>query len=121
MPRRALSFALVAFILTVPSNARGDDLPSEHVVVESPGVRVVVPKDDGPRIFGLPIGSHIVAPPAWDRLDVELKRLQEKETRIEAENKSLRETAKSWQPGWKVVLSTLIVGVIGGAYVGTRF
>jgi hypothetical protein len=121
VPRRALTAAVAALFLTIPDAALGDDLPTEHVIVESPNVTIVVPKDDGPRIFGLPIGSHVLTPPSWQRLDEAYRKLEEDRTRITAENDSFRKTMQSWTPGWKIVLSTLIVGIAGGVYVGTRF
>jgi len=121
---RRLAVALTAALtITAPSVALGDPepLPTEHVVVRTEGATVVVPGEPSPRIFGLPVGSHLLTPPSWERLDVEFKRLQEAETRLRAENDSFRKTAASWQPGWKILLTTLVVGVAGGVYLGTRF
>lgn len=53
----------------------------------------------------------------WEALDVEMRRLQDQETRLSAENKSLRESAGSWQPGWYTLTATLLTGLVGGWYL----
>src|SRR5689334_9371519 len=52
----------------------------------------------------------------WNKLDVEVKRLQEQEIRLAAENKSLRASASGWYPGWRFVAAALVVGIGVGAY-----
>lgn len=122
MPRRALVGSTIAFVLVASSTAAADpaDLPRDHVTVESSDVTIVVPGPT-PKIFGLPVGSHVLTPPAWERTDVEFKRLQEAETRLKAENDSFRKTMQSWQPGWKTAASVLVVGIATGMYLGLKF
>lgn len=62
-------------------------------------------------------GSDLRLPPgwfldeaAWAVLDTETRRLQDAETRLTAENKSLRTATESWQPGWY----TLVTAFAGG-------
>jgi hypothetical protein len=57
-------------------------------------------------------GSEIRLPPGrfyteavWARLDAEFRRLQTVETRLTAENASLRATLGGWSPGWITILS----------------
>ena len=89
------------------------ELPTPHVRLSSgPGTLRL---SDG-RLFNLPVMSHVLAPPAWDKLDVETKRLQDAETRLTAENKSLRAQAGGWRPGWRLIATTLLVGTALGAY-----
>lgn len=40
----------------------------------------------------------------FDKLDIEVRRLQDAEHRLRAENTSLRASATSWQPGWLTML-----------------
>lgn len=75
-------------------------------------------RDDG-ATRRLPVG-RFVDEPSWSMLDTELKRLQDAETRLTAENKSMRETTSGWQPGWISLSTALISGIALGAYVATR-
>lgn len=68
-------------------------------------------------------GSDLRVPPGYfmdeenyNKLDLEVRRLQELETRLTAENRSLRESVSGWQPGWKTLALTLAVGVVAGFY-----
>lgn len=58
--------------------------------------------------------------PSFTRLDVEMKRLQDLETRLTAENKSLRQKVESWSPGWKLMTVTLLSGVGLGVYAAHK-
>lgn len=125
MPRRiTLAAVVAAVVVSAPSVAHGDDapanveqLPSPHVVLDS-GTGVLEAPNG--RSYFLPVGTHILDGLKWQSVDDELRRLQEAEVRLRAENESLRETASSWQPGWKVLLGTLVVGLAGGAYLGSK-
>lgn len=70
-------------------------------------------KDDGTQ-YRLPPG-HFYDQPTWDTLELEFKRLQTQETRLEAENKSLRKSMdETWKPGWLTIFSALVIGAAGG-------
>lgn len=56
--------------------------------------------------FELPPGFFLPEP-EWEELDVEVKRLQEQEVRLEAENEVYRETHQSW---W----APLVLGIGAG-------
>jgi len=56
----------------------------------------------------------------WSRLDTEMRRLQDAETRLTAENESLRESANEIGFGWYALGAALVVGFAGGLYVGLR-
>lgn len=125
MPRPLYVAVVVAAALVLaPAVAHGDcenapvePLPTPHVVLDSgPGVL------DAPngRSYFLPVGTHILDGLSWQKQDDEVRRLQELETRLTAENASLRETASGWQPGWKLMLATLVVGVAGGVYIHSK-
>lgn len=69
-------------------------------------------------------GSKLDLPPGYfydealhAALDVEVKRLQDVETRVTAENKSLRETLSTWQPPVYLLVTTFVIGVAAGAYL----
>lgn len=93
--------ALAALLLALP--ARADDSP-----LEIPPLRCDL---DG-RAVELPAGVLLPAP-AWARLDAEVRRLQEAEVRLAAENASLREAAGS--APLVVVAAALVVGLALGA------
>lgn len=96
---------------TTPEAA--EQLPTPHVrLTTGPGTL----RTNAGRLFDLPVMTHVLAPPAWDKLDAEMKRLQDAETRLTAENKSLRAQAGGWRPGWRLIATTLVVGTALGAY-----
>jgi len=71
-------------------------------------------------------GSKLELPPGYffeeaekAALDVELKRLQEREVRLDAENKSLRKSANEISFGW-YALGTAIVAGFALGYVVTK-
>lgn len=66
-------------------------------------------------------GTDLRLPPGYfldegthDKVDLEMKRLQDAETRLKAENTSLRKTVSDWQPGWY----TLAIAIAGGVALG---
>lgn len=136
MSRRRLIFCTaVAVVATqlVSADARGD----ETVVPGDVAVRPVpVPETPlaGFLHFASPFhvntdgGSELHLPPGFyldetkfKRLDVELRRLQENEVRLTAENKSFRESAGSWSPGWKTLLGAIVLGGATGWYIGQKY
>lgn len=117
---------ITAIVICVPAIAEGDDatppdgvhlLPTQHVTLNT-GFGVI--RMPGGFDYFVPEGSHILQPDAYSRLDLEMRRLQESEVRLVAENKSMRITAKEWQPGWVVLLSATVVGVASGIYIGLK-
>lgn len=77
-------------------------------------------KTDGGSELHLPPGYYLDEA-KFTRLDNELRRLQEREVRLDAENKSLRASAGGWTPGWKTLMGAIIVGAAGSWYVSTKF
>lgn len=70
-------------------------------------------KDNGEQ-YRLPPG-HYYDDPTWEMLDDELKRLQNQETRLTAENESLKKSfEETWKPGWATIFAALLVGAGGG-------
>lgn len=118
MPRWILRVAVALIVLCAPRAAAADPepMPSPHLRLTSgDGVLHV-----GDREVLVPHDSHVLAPDAWSALDAELHRLQDREVRLDAENHSLRDTAKSWQPGWKTLLGAVVAGISIGAYAAHR-
>lgn len=72
-------------------------------------------------------GSKLELPPGYfydealhAALDVEVKRLQDVETRLTAENKSLRATLSTWQPPTYILVTTFVMGLGIGAYLVSK-
>jgi hypothetical protein len=72
-------------------------------------------------------GTDLRLPPGYfldegthQKLDTEMRRLQDTETRLSAENTSLRSTLKGWQPGWIVLVVAAAGGVALGFYAGSK-
>lgn len=120
MRRRPL--VVVAVLLLATRVASGDPTPT---AVPDP-----IPAPTGvlsmrnPTVLEVPSGKRLTLPagrfypdPDFAKLDTELRRLQDAETRLTAENVSLRATASTWQPGWKTIATVLVTGFAGGIVV----
>ncbi len=79
-----------------------------------------------PSVLTVPSGGAYALPPGWflpeprwDALDFEVRRLQDAETRLGAENRYLRDEAGG-TVGWRAVVAglagALAVGIAVGAY-----
>lgn len=53
----------------------------------------------------------------FDKLDAEVRRLQDSELRLKTENTSLRASSASWQPGWVTMLTMVVSSVALTLYV----
>ncbi len=96
------------------SEAIPDDSPPLHLNSRS---RVVT---EGGANLRLPRG-YFVPEGKWDALDLEVKRLQDQETRLSAENEALRDSGGG--PGWgtvAVVVGALALGAGGGYWLSER-
>jgi hypothetical protein len=78
--------------------------------IESPSTL----KTDGGSELRLPPGTFFPAP-LPEQVDAELRRLQDAETRLAAENAALRASADELPFGWGTVLAVLAAAVAGGA------
>jgi hypothetical protein len=129
MPVRIIIAAVAAVaVLCAPSVAHGDDAPPApvtpqlfvtlppHVVLDSGPGTLNAP--DGSQYY-VPMGSHILDGTSWKRVDDEVRRLQDLETRLSAENRALREDS-TWSLGWRSVALATVVGFLGGVYVTYR-
>ncbi len=119
---RRIAIAVALAIALYPRSA-GADVPP-LIVVPAPETPLhlrsssTAVTDRGSRLR-LPPG-YFIDEPGWSKLDLELRRLQDAETRVTAENASLRKATETWQPGWMTLTLTLAVGLAGGVYLGTR-
>jgi hypothetical protein len=117
MTKSAIAAGLVV-VLAARAAADPLPLPQGHVRLNfGPGILETY---TGQK-YVLPLGTHILTYETWEMLDTETRRLQEQEVRLTAENKSLRKSADSWRPGWKIVAAGVLLGVAGGIYVGMKY
>lgn len=103
---------LAALILVATSRAAADPV---HLHMRTPSTVTT----DGGSTLQLPPG-YFLDEDSYSKLDNEVRRLQGQETRLVAENGSLRKTLSSWQPGWVVVASAVAGGIALGFYVHSK-
>jgi hypothetical protein len=61
------------------------------------------------------LGSgYYVDDTTWKKIDADVKATQDLQTRLLAENASMRKTLASWQPGWYVLAVAAISGITLG-------
>lgn len=131
--RKALIIAAV-FMAVAGRSAWGDDAPPPAEAAPAPsappaplagsdylhlasGSSVTT---DGGTNLRLPPG-YFLDEPAHAKLDAELKRSADAETRLTAENASLRAATSGWSPGWRTILIATATGFAGGIYAYHRF
>lgn len=120
MSHRKLSALIIATLVLRPVVAEADPqpMPTEQITLRS-GEGELCLKVTG-KCFTIPQMSRVLAPPAADRVDAELRRLQDAETRLAAENKHMRERVSGWSPGWKTLAVTMLTGIATGVYLGLK-
>ena len=110
--RKFWAFSFVAFVILASSTGAANGEPSLHF-----SSNISVRTDTNPDVeLRLPPG-YFFDEDAYKLLDTEVRRLQDSEMRLGAENKSLRNTAEGWQPGWKILASAVVLGLVGGWYI----
>lgn len=118
---------LIVAVLLMPRNAFADDPepvppPTDFLHLKHVGGFLHVPGHDDkpPVVIVLPKDTRVLMPHTWDKLDGELRTLQDSETRLTAENKYMRERVKGWQPGWKTLGIATLTGIATGIYLGHK-
>lgn len=113
---RSLSLALaLVFVVGAPLRAIADTSAEPlskpiHVTVPS-----TLTTDSGTELHLPPI--YLMSEPQWEHLDAEVKRLQDAETRLTAENKVLQSSDSGPSIGWKMLISATVVGIAVGYYL----
>lgn len=119
--RWKIAILIAIFIFLAPRLANAElvpllEMPTPHVVLKTGDGKLTGPNGLDYRI---PESSHILAPIAWKDHDDKFKLLQDRETRLTAENKSLRKSADEVPWGWIAV--SCAVGIAAGTYVALKF
>lgn len=117
----------IAFLVALTSKAFGDPLtPSPDPAPPKPltsYLHLRTPAHvltDGGADLRLPPGYYLDEP-TWGKLDTEVRRLQDSETRLNAENKSLKTSLSGWQPGWWTLAGAVAGGLAIGWYAHGKF
>lgn len=116
MNRRVVVSLVVA--LSMPGDAGAEPYapkPGETLHLQTSSTA----RTDGGTDLRLPPG-YFLDEPTHTKLDAEMRRLQDAETRLNAENSSLRKSAQGISFGWKSMSTVLLVGIAIGAYTATR-
>lgn len=105
-PLVSVAAALVVLLLTTGA-AADPYLPPLHLMT---GATL---RTEGGSELHLPPDSVILLPETWTELDIEVRRLQDAETRLTAERDSLRKSAHSSLWSWRTlsVAGALVTGV----------
>lgn len=112
--RRTLIVAFVIAGITLASRATGEPVPNPCEDLEPGKCTLRLP--NGATTPGgtiLPPGFYL-DPATYEKLDVEIHRLQESETRLQAERDSL---AKDARPVWYWVAGALVTGLVAGYFI----
>ena len=124
MTSRRRTVIVVAVLVALSRSAAADPTPPATAPVPAPTnfLHVSVPwhlsTDSGTKLDLPP--SYVLDEPSFSKLDVEMKRLQDAETRLTAENKSLKTAVSGWQPGWWTLATTVVVGAGLGWYAHSK-
>lgn len=97
---------LAALVILATSRAAAEPV---HLHMRTPSTVTT----EGGTTRQLPPG-YFLDEDSYGKLDTEMRRLQDQETRLGAENRSLKGTLSSWQPGWLVVVGAVVGGVALG-------
>lgn len=117
--RRRVALLVGLIVLGLAREAHADDAvpapePTPAADVQPPWHFRAGPRITSARgtVLDLPPGYYL-SEPAFDKLDAELRRAQDAETRLGAENKSLRASARSAGFGFRTVAV-----IVAGAFAG---
>jgi hypothetical protein len=67
----------------------------------------------------LPPG-YFLDEPTWAKVDADVKATQDLQTRLLAENASMRKTLAGWQPGWYLLVAAGVGGILLGWYAAKK-
>lgn len=118
--RLALAAAFALGTLLLGANVAAEPISpkeGELIHIQSPST---VKTDGGTEIRLAP--SFCVDESGWNKLDLEVHRLQTTETRLTAENRSLRKSAsqEAFTFGWKSLTSAVALGLAAGYWIAAR-
>lgn len=95
---------LTVALVLIPGTSAADPLTFAHL--RSPRKACLPEMTD---CVTLPAGFFL-SEETYAKLDAKVRELQDAQTRLTAENTSLRTTASQWSPGWISLVTALVVG-----------
>jgi hypothetical protein len=104
MSRKCCAIATALLVIFLARSAAGEPLR-----LRSPSTV----KTDGASELRLPPG-YFLEESDWNRLDLEVKRLQDAETRLTVENKTLTDGRPGAWAGWETVAGAFLLGTFAG-------
>ena len=123
-PVRKIAATAAVLVVLLRAGAAAEPAPAPNPVEDAdtattapPPVRVKSPSTlttDKGSVLRLPARTVILWPETWDVLDAEVRRLQDAETRLEAENRSLRGSAKVSTPRVLAIGAAVLAGIAVG-------
>lgn len=99
-----------AIVVALSRGAYGDPSPT-YLHMRTPSHVVT----DGGSDLRLPPG-YFLDEPTHDKVDAEVRRLQDAETRLTAENQSMRKSLDGWQPGFYTLAIAAASAIVLGWY-----
>ena len=74
---------------------------------------------DGGSTLRLPPG-YFMDEPSWDNLNVQVKKLQDLDTNLTAQNQAMQSSLSGWSPGWRTLAVAVVTGVALGVYLDRK-
>lgn len=109
MSKRYVGLAAALVVTLLAAGAAADPAPEPPIHLKSPSeVRTARGSE-----LRLPPG-YFLPEPTWAKLDNEIRRLQEAETRLKAENESLRAVPSTSWGSWTLAAGALAGGILIG-------
>lgn len=105
--------SLVLLIATPTTSVADPIVPPTHLASSS------AVHTDGGSDLRLPPG-YFLPEPTWSVLVTETKRLQDAETRLKAENNSLRTSVANASPSWYVLATAVASSLAAGWYLHSK-
>lgn len=106
--KRSLSLAVALAVSLLALGAAADDFP--YLRFKTPATCAT----EGGSTVKIPVGRFIPEE-GWQQLDDEWRQMENNVTRLEAENKHLRDSESPI--GWKTSIAASAVGILIGRYV----
>jgi hypothetical protein len=126
-----LGAVVTAIVLAIATNAASADptSPTPPVITAVPPLLTfpAFAHLGDPSTLTTHAGNVFTLPPGYWmdesthlKVDTEMKRLQDAETNLTAQNQSLRKSASGFTPGWKTLATAIITGIVIGVYADRK-
>lgn len=114
---RCTAIISLVLLISAPTTAIADPTPVVQPPTHLASSSAV--HTDGGSDLRLPAG-YFLPEPTWSVLVTETKRLQDAETRLKAENASLRTSVANSSPSWYVLATAVVSSLAAGWYLHSK-